>query len=116
MRALVLIAVLGAVASAAPPRTLDQLITQGRLDAEGVTRELAKLRVAAKFVKPIAPASCAVTRDSADLVVQCSERVCPGACQVRRNEATIRVRNGTWSVVATAAKRLGDTGECGCCM
>lgn len=106
MRALLLLAILGSIAVAAPT-----LAT--RFDAKTLSRELAKLQTKAKFTRAIDPAQCVQTSDTA---FQCSETVCPGACQVRRNEATIQVRNGVWSVTATTAKQLGDTGACGCCM
>ncbi len=133
MRALLLITLLGSMAAADPGsdsrttanagtssrakgQTLETLVKRGRLDSKVVARELVNLQVKAKFTKPLAAASCVLTSDTGDLVFQCNERVCPGACQVQRNEATIRVRNGVWSVTATTAKQLGDTGACGCCL
>lgn len=126
--------VLGSVASAdredaqvfgpGRERALDALVQRGLLDRklragfptrEVATRELAKLQAKTRFEKSPDPVACVLTSGAGDLVFQCSERVCPGACQVQRHEATIRVRKGTWSVTATTAKPLGDTGECGCC-
>jgi hypothetical protein len=108
-------------------RILDALIAIGRLDArtrsafptpQAITRELAKLGTAkTKTRKPLAAESCSFeTGRGGDIVFQCSERACPGACQVTRNEATIRVRAGRWTVTVTTVKHLGDTGACGCCM
>lgn len=105
-------------------RTLDALVQRGLLDRtlranfptrEVAAREIAKLQVRTKFKKSPNPAECVLTSGVGDLVFQCSEHACRGACQVQRNEAVIRVRSGTWSVTATTAKQLGDTGECGCC-
>ncbi len=116
MRALLMLLIAGSVAFADPVRTLETLVKSGRLDPAVVARELGKLQAKATFTRPLSRASCVLTSDTPDLVFRCSERVCPGACQVGRNEATILVRNGRWSVTATAAKQLGDTGACGCCL
>jgi hypothetical protein len=108
-------------------RALAALVALKRLDAKSrallpsqqvVSRELAKLGAAKTRTRAALTAeSCAlVTGLGGDLVVLCSERSCGGACQVLRNEATIRVRNSRWTVAATNVKRLGDTGECGCCL
>lgn len=116
MRAVLLILIAGSIAFADSGRTLESLVKSGRLDPKVVARELGKLQAKAKFTRPLTAGSCVLTSDGRDLVFQCSERVCPGACQVQRNEATIRVRDGAWSVTATTAKHLGDTGACGCCL
>lgn len=135
MRALIVLVVLASTAVAdredarvfGPDheRALDALVQRGLLDRtlragfptrEVAVRQLATLRPRTGFQRSPDPANCVLTSGRGDLVLRCSEWVCPGACQVRRNEATIRVRNGTWSVIATTAKRLGDTGECGCCL
>jgi len=135
VRAVIVLVVLGSTALAdrqdaqvfgpGRERALDALVQRGVLDRrlraafptrEVAARELATLRAKTAFKRPPDPAGCVLTSGVGDLVFQCSERVCPGRCQVRRNEATIRVRDGTWSVTATTAKDLGDTGECGCCL
>lgn len=107
-------------------RMLDSLVARKLLDARAratfptqkqAVRELAKLPIAkTRMRKPIDPARCRLVSGTGDLVFECEEPDCAGACQVIRNQATIRVRNGTWSVTGTNVKRLGDTGECGCCM
>jgi hypothetical protein len=46
----------------------------------------------------------------------CSITECPGACQVVHVEVVIGVRRGRGRVVSRVRRRVGDTGECGCCM
>ncbi len=45
----------------------------------------------------------------------CSMTECPGACQVVRVEVIVGVRRGRGRVVSRTRRRVGDTGECGCC-
>lgn len=107
-------------------QALEIMVRQKRLDAKTrallptkqvIRRELARLSTTrTKTRTPYRSESCALmTGLGGDLVFRCSERACGGGCQVLRNEATIRVRAGRWAVEATTVKRLGDTGECGCC-
>ncbi len=46
----------------------------------------------------------------------CTITECPGACQVVHVEVTIGVRRGRGRVLSRTPHRVGDTGECGCCM
>lgn len=84
---------------------------------EVMAKQLVKLPLAKTKTRELLKAeSCKVVSNTGDLVLSCGERGCAGGCQVIRREVTIRVRAGRWSVIATNAKHLGDTGECGCCM
>lgn len=107
-------------------RVLDTMVARKQLEARArasfptqkqAVRELAKLPISkTRTRKPINAATCRLVSSTGDLQFECEEPGCAGSCQVIRNGTTIRVRNGTWSVIATNVKRLGDTGECGCCM
>jgi hypothetical protein len=108
-------------------RAIGLLVRLGNLDAKLSARvpataiaakELAKLvagdpRAAKLFVIE----KCSLGRVTAsEVVIRCEPRGCDDGCMVIRGSATVRVKNGRWSIEGLAITNVGDTGECGCCM
>jgi hypothetical protein len=105
MRAALVAALLLATVALADPAQLD-----GKYAAE-LHRRLAKEPTAQRL---LVPSTCVMTSAQH---YHCTKHGCMGACQVIEASADVLVsKRGDLAVHGVAIRRLGDTGECGCCM
>jgi hypothetical protein len=75
-------------------------------------------RAVRRWVSPQAdPASCApVAPVGGEARWECTTTECPGSCMVVHVITVLGVSGGRWRRVSQRRDRIGDTGECGCCL
>jgi hypothetical protein len=71
-----------------------------------------------RYLSPYAEPSACVAMGAAggEHRWECRYTECPGGCQVVHLVVVLGERNGTWRRVSERRDRVGDTGECGCCL
>jgi hypothetical protein len=116
-----------ATALADRERVLDALVKLGRIDKRArasvpATATLANqlrglLAASAPAGRAIgAPACTLMSATATGVVLDCRNRGCASGCSVIYASATVTLQSGKWSIKGPGVQRLGDTGECGCCM